>query len=193
MDIFRSPDDYRFLVALLRRASVKHSMQIHAYAFMRNHFHLLVTPDETTTVEKAMHAVNFHYARYFNDRYKRTGGLFEGRYRTTIVDTAAYWYGCMRYVELNPVRAGIVSSPQDSGWTSYAAHAFGVPDPLITPHPLYLMLGDDPARRQECWRRMCAEKPSIDELNEIRSAVHRGGLLGTLVMEEVDDASQRQD
>jgi putative transposase len=192
MEIFKAQDDYRFLVTLLRRASIKHAMDIHAYAFMRNHFHLLVTPHETTSVERAMHAVNFRYARYFNDRYQRTGGLFEGRYRTTIVDTAAYWYRCMRYVELNPVRAGIASSPRDCGWTSYAAHAFGAPDPLLTPHPLYLMLGDDPARRQECWYRMCDEQPSIEELTEIRAAVHRGGVLGALVLDDVDP-SQRPD
>ena len=84
MDIFKSADDYRFLVALLRRASMKHSMRIHAYAFMRNHFHLLVTPDDTTTVERAMHAVDFHYARYFNDQHKRTGGLFEGDRKSVV-------------------------------------------------------------------------------------------------------------
>ena len=190
MDIFRSPDDYAFLAAMLCRASRKHSLLIHAYAFMRNHFHLLVTPATASSVEKAMHAVNGHYASYFNDRYQRTGGLFEGRYRATLIDSAAYWYRCMRYVELNPVRAGIVSDPQAYRWTSYAAHALGTADPLVTPHTLYLALGEDPRRREDCWRRMCAEGLSIDDLAEIRTAAHRGGVLGALVLDEPDAAEE---
>jgi putative transposase len=104
-----------------------------------------------------MHAIGFKYARYINNRYKRTGAVFEGRYRSTIIDTERYWYLCMRYVELNPVRAGFVSTPHAYYWSSYTTHASGSPDPLVTLHPQYLALGRTPRERQECWRRHCAD------------------------------------
>ncbi len=187
MDIFRSAGDYEVLTAILREASAASGMDINAYVYMRTHFHLLVTPRLPTAVEKAMHAVGFRYARYFNRRYERTGAAFEGRYRCTIIDTERYWYACMRYVELNPVRAGIVAVPQSYYWSSYSRHAFGSPDSLITPHPLYLALGRTPNERQQCWRRHCADGLSSDELGDIRQAVHSGGVLGALVLPEEGD------
>ena len=112
MEIFRSDDDYDVLVALLREAATTSEMDIHTYVLMHNHFHLLVTPKRATAVEEVMHDVGGQYAMYFNRRYQRTGTLFEGRYRAMIIDTAMYWYTCMRYVELNTAGAGIVSNPQ---------------------------------------------------------------------------------
>jgi putative transposase len=182
MEIFRSDDDYDVLVALLREAAATSGMDINTYVLMHNHIHLLVTPQRATAVEEAMHDVNGRYAMYFNRRYQRTGTLFEGRYRATIIDTERYWYTCMRYVELNPVRAGIVSDPQSYYWSSYAVHAFGSPDPLVTLHPLYLSLGTDPAERQRCWREHCAGGLEVEELDRVRQAVRSGGVLGALVL-----------
>jgi putative transposase len=181
IEIFRSDDDYEVLIALLREACAKSEMDINTYVLMRNHFHLLVTPRRATAVEEAMHDVAGRYAMYFNRRYQRTGSLFEGRYRATIIDTEVYWYTCMRYVELNPVRAGIVSTPQAYYWSSHAIHAFGAPDPLVTLHPLYLSLGTEPDERQRRWRQHCSRDLEVEELGRIREAV-RGGVLGALVL-----------
>ena len=191
MDIFHGEADYEVFSTLLRDAATRSGMEIHAYAFMRNHVHLLVTPRRIRSLEKAMHLVGFQYARYFNARYQRTGPIFEGRYRTTVVDPDRYWYACLRYVELNPVRAGIVSTPDAYAWTSYAAHAFNEADALLTPHPLFQALGTEAAERAACWRQACGEGLTNEDLSAIRNAVHRGGVLGTLrIDDEVDEAQQ---
>ena len=182
MDIFRSSDDYVVLAAILANASAITGMDVNAYVFMHNHFHLLVTPQSATAVERAMHRVGGQYARYFNDRYTRTGTAFEGRYRCTVVDTERYWYSCMRYVELNPVRAGFVAHPHAYSWSSYAHHAHGLADPLVTLHPLYLALGRSPNERQQCWQRHCAEGLAEEDLRQLRPVLHAGGILGTLVL-----------
>ena len=184
MDIFRCSDDYEVFFALAREAASATGMDINSYVFMRNHVHMLVTPQHATAVEKAMHAIDTQYAQYMNRRYKRSGAAFDGRYRPAIIDTERYWYACMRYVELNPVRAGIVSDPRSYFWSSYSAHAFGSPDALVTFHPLYLALGPTPNERQECWRRHCGGTPEPAELDTIRQTLRVGGVLGTVVIPE---------
>ena len=187
MDIFRSDQDYDVWRTLLRETARARELDINAYVAMRNHFHVLATPRRTTAVEEVMHLLDFQYARYFNRRYQRTGRPFEGRYRPMIVDTEFYWYACMRYVELNPVRAGIVSDPKAYSWSSYGVHAFGTPDPLVTLHPLYLALGVDSADRQRCWRQHCANALGAEELDRIRQSIRSGGILGALVIKDDDD------
>lgn len=182
MEIFRSDEDCELFLALLQGASRRHAFDIHAYALMKNHVHLLGTPRTTTAIEQAMHAAGFRYAQHFNRRYGRTGPLFEGRYRSMIIDTDVYWFACMRYVELNPLRAGMATRPEAYYWTSYPANAFGAPDALITPHPLYLDLGSGPGERQQRWRNMCAEGMNSEELERVRASVHRGTALGAVVM-----------
>ena len=182
MDIFRSEGDKEVLVVILAEAAGRHQVDINGYALMRNHIHLLVTPRTATALEKFMHRAGFQYAQYFNRKHCRTGPLFEGRYRPTVVDTDVYWYSCLRYVELNPVRAGVVMSPSAHRWTSYAAHAHGDHDPLVTFHELYLALGATPQERQQAWQTMCGRGLTIEELGEIRAAVRNGGILGRLVV-----------
>lgn len=196
MDIFHDDRDREFFLALLADAISRYPLDINGYTLMRNHFHLVVTPRAMTSVEKAMHLVAGGYAQYFNSRYSRTGTLFDGRYRPAIIDTDVYWYSCLRYVELNSVRSGVVTTPDVYRWSSYAAHAFGKVDPLVTYHPLYLALGATPASRQEHWRTMCGRGMTLEELAEIREAVHRGGVLGRLVIsdeEESDPSSEPQE
>ena len=184
MDIFRRKDDYEVFAALLRHTLDVVPLELHAYVFMRNHFHLLVTPRELNALERAMHRLDFQYAQYLNGRYERTGAAFEGRYRSTLVDTEQYWYACMRYVELNPVRAGIAADPRGYPWSSYGRHALGVQDPLITPHPLYLALASSPEGRESAWQAYCAEALPPSELEVLRQAVHLGGVLGKLTVPE---------
>ena len=178
IDIFRSASDYELFLSILHAASTRHHMDVHAYTLMTTHVHLLVTPRTATAVSTAMQAIGAKYARYFNRRYTRTGTLFEGRYRPMTIDTEAYWFTCMRYVELNPVRAGLVTAPEGYRWSSYCANALGRTDALIIPHPLYLALGESPVIRQQNWRAICGEALSAEQLAEIRDVAHHGGQLG---------------
>ena len=189
IDIFHDDSDREVLIALLADAISRHALDINGYVLMRNHFHLVATPRHATALEKVMHRVECRYVRHFNSRYSRTGALFDGRYRPAVVDTDVYWYSCLRYVELNPVRAGVLKTPDACRWSSYGAHAFGAADPLVTYHQLYLSLGATPEIRQRHWRTMCGRGLTIEELAEIRAAVHRGGVLGRLVVPDDDKAS----
>jgi putative transposase len=189
-DIFRSPSDYEFFLDTLHDASTRYQMDIHTYTLMTNHVHFLVTPRTGTAVSTTMQAIGAKYVRYFNHRYRRTGTLFEGRYRSMVIDTEAYWFTCMRYVELNPVRAALVSQPDAYQWSSYSANALGTPDRLIVPHPLYISLGESPAVRQRNWRALCEEALSPEQLAEIRDVAHRGGTLGRAALKSSGVSAQ---
>jgi putative transposase len=176
--IFRAAKDYAFFLAALRDAALNYQLDVHSYTLMTNHFHLVVTPRQPTAVSMAMQVAGSRYVGYFNRRYSRTGTLFEGPFRSMFIDSEAYWFTCMRYVELNPVRAGLVLDPADYRWSSYRANALGIDDQVVVPHPLYLALGESPMSRQLSWREMCREALPSDELFEIRDVVRRGGVLG---------------
>jgi len=141
---------------------------------MTTHSHLLMTPSSATAVARVMHAVGCRYVYHFNRRYTRTGGLFDGRYRSILVDSERYWFTCLRYVELNPVRAGIVDTPDKYRWSSYRAHAFGTSDPLVAPHGLYVGLGPTPNARQHAWRDACGACLPDSELEYVRETIRRG-------------------
>ena len=121
-----------------------------------------------------MRALGSRYVRYFNRKYGRTGTLYEGRYRSLIIDSEPYWFTCMRYVELNPVRAALAATPDVYRWTSYGVNARGVSDGLIVPHPLYLSLAHSPEDRQQRWRQICGEALTEEQLKDIRDDVRRG-------------------
>ena len=177
LDIFRCDGDRLALLTMLRNASQLHRSAIHGYVLMKTHFHVLATADTLTSIEKTMHGVGTRYARYFNRRYARVGALFEGRYKAPIVHDERYWMTCLRYIELNPVRAGVVATPAEYRWSSYRAHALGESDPLLTPHQCYLDLGATPTARQHVWERLCAVDLTPEELNRIRFAVFEDRLL----------------
>ncbi len=173
-EIFHSPRDFQFFLAALRTLCVRYLLDIHAYALMSNHFHLVATPRTTSATARVMCAMGSKYVRYFNRKYARTGTLYEGRYRSRIIDTEAYWFTCMRYVELNPLRAGLVSTIDAYNWSSYRANGLGTPDALIVPHPFYTSLGESPDIRQRCWRQICSEVMTEDQLTDIRDDLRRG-------------------
>jgi putative transposase len=175
-DIFRSPEDYEVFLYLLRDALTKHPLELHAYVLMTNHVHFMVTPDSARALPGVMQSLECRYVRYFNNSYQRTGGLFNGRYKALMVDDERYWFTCMRYIELNPVRAGIAATPATYAWSSYQAHASGKTDLVVAPHMLYLALGPTPFDRERSWRGLCGAPLADDELAEIRTAVSRGRL-----------------
>jgi len=141
---------------------------------MTNHVHLMLTPQEPDAISLAMQTIGRRYVSYFNQCHNRTGGLFEGRYRSTVIDSERYWFRCLRYVELNPVRAGLVERADHYRWSSYRCHAWGTDDPLLAQHPLYLALGASPGQRQLAWREICRDALPADELVELRRAFRRG-------------------
>jgi putative transposase len=176
-DIFCAERDYAFFLLALREASSRHQVDVHSYALMTNHFHLVATPRVATGLSSVMQAVGTTYVRYFNRRYTRTGRLFEGPFKANAIQTESYWFTCMRYVELNPVRAGLVSNPADYRWSSYRSNGLGFRDALVVQHPLYLSLGQSADCRQESWRALCSEAICSKDLFEIRDAIRRGEAL----------------
>lgn len=146
----------------LKEASERYGCAVHAYALMPNHVHLLVQASEWNHVSSMMKAVGQRHAQWFNGRYARTGPLWEGRFRADLVDSDRYLLTCHRYIELNPVRAGLVERAGDFCWSSFRANALGKADDVVSPHPLYMMLGPDSQTRQHAYR-VLFEKPVPEE------------------------------
>lgn len=176
--IFRVPSDYQFFLVILRNAAGRCGVEVHGYALMTNHLHLIVTPASRTSLPEMMQTIGRTYVRFFNTRYERTGALWEGRYRASMLHDEEYWMTCLRYIELNPVRAGLVAAPELYRWSSYRAHALGRQDALATPHPLYLGFGGTPEDRQRAWQAVCVAPMEEEHLKRIRLAVHAGRSLG---------------
>ena len=149
--IFRTASDREHYLYWLRRSAERYGLQIHAWVLMDNHTHLLVTPAEECSLARSMQLLGSRYVRWFNTRHDRTGTLFEGRYRSSVITDDRYYFACSRYIELNPVRAGMVSQPVYHEWSSFHIQALGQVDPLWQPHPLYLDLGKSPTSRQNAY------------------------------------------
>jgi|SRR5215204_1344955 len=177
--LFVADPDYYFFRDCLRVACERHDCQLHAYVLMTNHVHLLMTPMTGSGIGDVMQSVCRRYVRRFNDTYQRTGTLCQGRYKATVVDTEQYLCACYRYVELNPVRAGIVAAPHEYRWSSYAANALGTTDPLVIPHERYDALGRDGRTRQAAYRALFGEALSDSTLADIRHATNTGWALGS--------------
>ena len=176
--IFAGDEDFAFFRGCLLDASRREGLAIHAYVFMTNHVHLLATPASDTSAGRTLQSVGRRYVQHFNHRYGRTGTLWEGRYKSTVVDAESYLRACSRYIELNPVRAGMVVHPRDYRWSSYRAHADGECDDLVTDHPLYLSMGSDAAARQAAYRQLFHAGLEEAQIANIREATNKGWALG---------------
>ena len=176
--ILRDEEDYWFLWGKLRDAAQKFRCDIHAYALMPNHFHLILTPWQNEGIGKLMQYTGRYYVQHVNTRYGRTGTLWEGRYRATLLDPATYLLPASRYVELNAVRAELVPSAADYDWSSYAANALGADDELVTPHEVYKQLGRGQKAQREAYRE--GFDGQLDELlvQRIRDATNKAWVLG---------------
>jgi putative transposase len=171
---FLDDEDRKQYLAVLRRASERARCAIHSYVLMSNHAHLLVTAEEARSATRMMQSLGGKYARYFNRRYGRTGPLWEGRYRSSLIDSERYFLVCSRYIETNPVRAGMVSEPAGYRWSSFRSNAEGEPDVLVRQHPVYLSLGQWGAARREAYRALFDAPVSGQMLDAIRRATYRG-------------------
>ena len=171
-------DRERYL-GLLAEKSAECDCQVHAYVLMSNHVHLLVTPAADDSVSRMMKAVGERYVRAFNKRHKRTGTLWEGRFKSTIVDSERYLFTLYRYIELNPVRAGLVEHPREFPWSSHGANAFGERDSLVSPHEVYRKLGRNNATRRAAYRGLFNVPLDETTVTTIRHATQKGWALGS--------------
>ena len=176
--LFTDERDFRFLLKLLMDTQ-HHGLEIHAYVLMTNHFHLLATPATAESLPKAMQMVGRNYVRYFNDTHSRTGTLWEGRYKGTIIESERYLLTCMAYIDLNPVRAGIVAKPEQYPWSSYAHNAGLKVDVLIQEHPLYWSLGNTPFAREAAYRDIIEGGIVKTDAQQLTSATLKGWALGS--------------
>lgn len=151
---FLQDDDFAFYRWALCEALIDARCAVHAYVLMTNHVHLLVTPADGRGPERLMRSLGRQYVRVFNDRYRRTGTLWEGRFRSALVKSSAHFFACMRYIELNPVRAGLVADPGAYEWSSFRHNALGGDDSIITPHPSYLAMGAEKGSRCSSYRAL---------------------------------------
>jgi putative transposase len=176
--IFASAADYKTLLDLLEESAKKFDVAVHAYVLMSNHFHLLATPKTTEGLPKMMQAVGRSYVRYFNDAQGRSGTLWEGRYKSSVIQTERYLLACMAYIDLNPVRAGLVSVPQDYPWSSHMHYLGARPDRLITPHALYWELGNTPFAREAAYAELVQSGVNPVQQAALTDATLRGWALG---------------
>ena len=176
---FTCDDDMVAYAHSLREGANKYGVAVHAWVFMTNHVHILMTPTADQSVSQLMRHIGRHYVQPFNFKYARSGPLFDGRFRSSLVQDKVYLLNCIRYIELNPVRAGMTTDPSDYRWSSYRCHAFGKTARMWTPRPEYLGLGENEADRQKIYRETIAQSLSSEVVQKIRHCLNTGLVLGT--------------
>ena len=182
--IFQDAADIAMFRSVLLEASRKFDVAIHAYVFMPTHFHLLVTPKSSEGLGKMMQWLGRHYVPYFNRRYERSGTLWQGRFKSLLIDSADYFMLCSRYIESNPVRAGLVAQAADYADSSYLHHVGSVSDRLISDHPLYWNLGNTPFQREGAYKELMEHALTPQEVADFTKATLKGWPLGSAQFKE---------
>jgi len=177
-DIFRDSADQQRMLGLLETHALEQQVDVHAYVLMSNHLHLLVTPRSENALPLMMQAVGRSYVRQFNQRHGRTGTLWEGRYRSTLIQTERYLLACMVYIDLNPVRAGMVAQAADYPWSSHAHYTGTRQDAWLTPHALYWALGNTPFARELAYAQLVQAGIEQSQQHALTSATLSGWALG---------------
>ncbi len=176
--VFFDDLDYLEYLRCLKQAADGCDCKIHAYALMTNHVHLLLTPRCADSVGRLFQALGRQYVRYVNEIYQRHGSLWEGRYKCNVIESQEYFLSCMRYIELNPVRAGMVDHPAKYRWSSFEANALGVNNAILTAQAEYVILGHSPADRQAVYRGLFDVETDAGELALLRGSLQTGTPLG---------------
>ena len=191
--IFVDRADQEKLLALLAENTTRFRVALHAYVLMSNHFHLLATPSSADGLPQFMQAVGRSYVRWFNDRHGRSGTLWEGRYKSTLIQTDRYLLACMAYIDLNPVRAGMVAEARDYPWSSHAHYAGLRHDRLVTPHPLYWALGNTPFAREAAYADLVRGGVSAADQATLTEATLRGWAAGDSdFVEKLQQSTERR-
>jgi putative transposase len=175
---FLAEEDYHAYLHWLREALAEHQCGLHAYVLMSNHVHLLLTPKKAQAVPRLVIALGRRYVQYVNQAHHRAGPLWDSRYKSSLIHADSYLLACQRYIELNPVRAGMVDNPAQYRWSSYRAHAQGQSAGWLTPHPVYLALDPDAKRRQAAYRALFRGEPDEEAISDIRLALNQNQPLG---------------
>ena len=175
---FGGEEDMKAYLNWLKEFSKKYNVDVHAWVLMTNHVHLLCTPQEEGSISRMMQSIGRMYVRYYNYTYQRSGTLWEGRFKSSLVQSERYLLELYRYIELNPVRADMVTEPSEYSWSSYECNALGVETDLRTAHPEYLSLGKSKSERLMNYRSLFKAHVSAELLEEIRKSVSKGLALG---------------
>jgi len=175
---FFCDDDYRYYLERLGVGLRRCGVALHAYVLMTNHVHLLLTPGSAEGISHLMQHVGRHYVLYINRHYRRSGTLWEGRHKASLVQAERYLLSCMRYIELNPVTAGMVATAEQYRWSSYRTHAWGEPSALLEEHALFTQLGPTPSAQRQAYRELFAAPVDEREIHEIRTSVANNFPLG---------------
>lgn len=190
---FFTDQDYQYYLECLKDASCRYGVSIHAYVLMTNHVHLLMTPEKVESISLTMQSLGRRYVQFINKEYRRTGTLWESRHKASLVQAEKYLLTCSRYIELNPVRAGMVDHPADYKWSSFRANAYGEMDSRIKSHSVYRALGTTKAEKLDAYRSLFSNELSKDELNAIRNAVRFSMPTGnSRFMEQIEKAHKRK-
>jgi putative transposase len=175
---FYADEDYKFYIGWLTEYAAKLGCQVHAYVLMTNHVHLLISAPSAEAPGALMKAQGQRYVQYVNRTYRRSGTLWEGRFRSCLTQDETYLLACQRYIELNPVRAEMVAHPSDYRWSSYRANAQGEADALVTPHALFVSLGSSDETRKAAYRALFRYALEPGQIDEIRRATNGNFVLG---------------
>ena len=190
---FYTEPDYRAYIEYLCHACERHDCRVHAYVLMTNHVHLLVTQSRLRGLSGMMQSLGRRYVKYVNDSYRRTGTLWEGRYKASLVSTDGYMLVCSRYIELNPVRAGMVAHPGDYPWSSYGHNAEGASDPLVSEHGTYMALARNPETRRFRYRELFRSDLDPNVVDEIRRSANADLVFGNeRFKDEIEQALKRR-
>ena len=190
---FFAEEDYRHYLKDLIHAANKYRCRIHAYVLMTNHVHLLTTPMKEYGLSEMMQSLGRRYVYYINKTYQRSGTLWEGRFKSSLIDSDGYLLTCMRYIELNPVRAGMVEAPGDYQWSSYQANTQPVDDGVVQNHPIYTQLGVSDDERREAYRELFRDHIDSDLIHQIREALNHELVLGSSYFKDrIEEITNRQ-
>jgi len=191
--IFKDADDYASFLSWLAEAARQFKVAIHAYALLPDHLHLLATPSDADGLSRMMQWLGRHYVPYFNRKYQRSGTLWQGRYKATVIDPEAYFLTCSSYIELSPVQAALAREPADYAWTSYLHHIGARHDALITDHSLYWGMGNTPFQREAAYKELVEQGVSQKDGEALLHATEKGWLLGSSAFKaEMEKQTQRR-
>jgi putative transposase len=190
---FVAEEDYRRYLEILTEACERFECDVHAYVLMTNHVHLLITPHRGDGICKVMQSLGRQYVQYFNYKYSRSGTLWEGRYKSTVLDSERYMLTCYRYIELNPVRADMVEHPSQYPWSSYGVNAQGEESDLVVPHELYMRLGATEEDRRSFYRELLKVHIGEGGLEEMREATNKAWVMGDdRFKQQIEKMTERQ-
>ena len=175
---FFDQQDFKVYLDKLEEYTKKYLVSVHAFVLMTNHVHLLLSPSERDGISKVMQSLGRYYVRYFNHTYQRTGTLWEGRYKSSLIDSDIYFLTVSRYIELNPVRANMVKHPAEYPWSSYHGNALGKPLKLLTPHACYSQLGNTPTTQQRSYQSLFDHQIPDWTIEQINTATNKEWVLG---------------